>query len=90
MAACHATVATFWGDISNGVLIDRTLTSLRTLAIGYGLGLALVSVIIHSVLWEVSLNTLSGIRNVPETLRMSGRNVGLKGAQCRGLNIRQG
>jgi len=39
MAACHATVATFWGDISNGVLIDRTLTSLRTLAIGYGLGL---------------------------------------------------
>jgi NitT/TauT family transport system permease protein len=127
------TVRTFWGDILNGVLIDRTLTSLRTLALGYGLGLALaalfttfavassvgtrilstftamfnplpaiallplaliwfglgtpslVFVIIHSVLWAVSLNTLSGFRSVPETLRMSGRNVGLKGARYVGL-----
>lgn len=127
------TVATFWGDISNGVLIDRTFTSLRTLALGYGLGLALaalfttfavasgigtrilstltamfnplpaiallplaliwfglgtpslVFVIIHSVLWAVALNTLSGFRSVPETLRMSGRNIGLKGARYVGL-----
>ena len=127
------TVRTFWGDISNGVLIDRTFTSLRTLAIGYALGLALaalfttfpvasgigtrilstltamfnplpaiallplaliwfglgtpslVFVIIHSVLWAVSLNTLSGFRSVPETLRMSGRNIGLKGARYVGL-----
>ena len=34
------TVLTFAGDIGNGVLIDRTFTSLRTLALGYGLGLA--------------------------------------------------
>ena len=127
------TLRTFWGDISNGVLIDRTLTSLRTLALGYGLGLALaallttfavassigtrilstltamfnplpaiallplaliwfglgtpslVFVIVHSVLWAVALNTLSGFRSVPETLRMSGRNIGLKGARYVGL-----
>ena len=127
------TVGTFWGDIVNGVLIDRTFTSLRTLALGYGLGLALaalfttfavasgigtrilstltamfnplpaiallplaliwfglgtpslVFVIVHSVLWAVALNTLSGFRSVPETLRMSGRNIGLKGARYVGL-----
>ena len=127
------TVRTFWHDIRNGVLINRTLTSLQTLAIGYAAGLAcaavfttfavastigtrilstltamfnplpaiallplaliwfglgtpsLVFVIIHSVLWAVALNTLSGFRAVPETLRMSGRNMGLKGARYVGL-----
>jgi NitT/TauT family transport system permease protein len=127
------TARVFWGDIRNGVLVDRTLTSLRTLGVGYALGLALaglfttvavasgvgtrilstltamfnplpaiallplaliwfglgtpslVFVIIHSVLWAVSLNTLIGFRSVPETLRMSGRNVGLKGARYVGL-----
>ena len=123
------TIRTFCKDIANGVLVDRTITSLQTLAIGYVLGLALaavfttlammssiggrvlstltamfnplpaiallplaliwfglgtpslVFVIIHSVLWAVALNTLIGFRSVPETLRMSGRNVGLKGAR---------
>jgi len=123
------TVQTFWHDIRSGVLINRTITSLRTLAIGYACGLALaavfttvavasgigtrilstltamfnplpaiallplaliwfglgtpslVFVIIHSVLWAVALNTLSGFRSVPETLRMSGRNLGLRGAR---------
>ena len=127
------TAETFWKDIANGVLIDRTVTSLRTLAIGYACGLAiaaifttlavasgtgtrilstltamfnplpaiallplaliwfglgtpsLVFVIIHSVLWAVALNTLIGFRSVPETLRMSGRNVGLTGARYVGL-----
>ena len=127
------TVKTFSKDVANGVLVDRTLTSLRTLAIGYTLGLALaavlttfavasgigtrilstltamfnplpaiallplaliwfglgtpslVFVIIHSVLWAVALNTLIGFRSVPETLRMSGRNLGLKGARYVGL-----
>ena len=127
------TVTTFSKDVANGVLVDRTLTSLRTLAIGYTLGLALaailttfavasgigtrilstltamfnplpaiallplaliwfglgtpslVFVIIHSVLWAVALNTLVGFRSVPETLRMSGRNLGLKGARYVGL-----
>jgi NitT/TauT family transport system permease protein len=116
-------------DLRSGVLINRTVTSLQTLALGYAAGLALaamvttvavassvgtrilstltamfnplpaiallplaliwfglgtpslVFVIIHSVLWAVALNTLVGFRSVPETLRMSGRNVGLKGAR---------
>jgi len=127
------TVQTFLHDLGTGVLINRTITSLRTLAIGYAFGLAfaavfttlavasgvgtrilstltamfnplpaiallplaliwfglgtpsLVFVIIHSVLWAVALNTLIGFRSVPETLRMSGRNVGLKGARYVGL-----
>jgi NitT/TauT family transport system permease protein len=127
------TVKTFSKDVANGVLVDRTLTSLRTLAIGYTFGVALatllttfavasgigtrilstltamfnplpaiallplaliwfglgtpslVFVIIHSVLWAVALNTLIGFRSVPETLRMSGRNLGLKGARYVGL-----
>lgn len=127
------TVKTFSKDVANGVLVDRTLTSLRTLAIGYTLGLALaavlttfavasgigtrilstltamfnplpaiallplaliwfglgtpslVFVIIHSVLWAVALNALIGFRSVPETLRMSGRNLGLRGARYVGL-----
>jgi NitT/TauT family transport system permease protein len=121
------TLETFWRDLSNGLLINRVTTSLKSLALGYGSGLALaaiftsvavstrigsgllttltamfnplpaiallplaliwfglgipslVFVIIHSVLWAVSLNTLSGFRSVPETLRMSGRNLGLRG-----------
>jgi NitT/TauT family transport system permease protein len=48
--------------------------------IWFGLGTpSLVFVIVHSVLWAVALNTLSGFRAVPETLRMSGRNYGLSG-----------
>ena len=118
-------VATFLRDISNGLLLNRITTSLKSLAYGYSAGLALaaiftsvavstrlgsgllttltamfnplpaiallplaliwfglgtpslVFVIIHSVLWAVSLNTLVGFRSVPETLRMSGRNLGL-------------
>jgi NitT/TauT family transport system permease protein len=127
------TIQTFWRDMANGVLVNRTLTSLQTLALGYAAGLAcaavfttlavasgvgtrilatltamfnplpaiallplaliwfglgtpsLVFVIIHSVLWAVALNTLSGFRAVPETLRMSGRNMGLRGARYVGL-----
>lgn len=127
------TAKTFSKDIANGVLVNRTITSLRTLAVGYALGLALatlmttfavasgigtrilstltamfnplpaiallplaliwfglgtpslVFVIVHSVLWAVSLNTLVGFRSVPETLRMSGRNVGLSGVRYVGL-----
>jgi NitT/TauT family transport system permease protein len=48
--------------------------------IWFGLGVpSLVFVIIHSVLWAVALNTHTGFRAVPETLRMAGRNVGLNG-----------
>lgn len=121
------TAHAFWEDLRNGTLLDRTLTSLRPLALGYMGGLALaailttiavlsrigadvlsaftamfnplpaiailplslmwfglgtpsiVFVIVHSVLWAVALNTLTGFRGVPETLRLSGRNYGLRG-----------
>jgi len=44
--------------------------------LGYG---SIVFVIIHSVLWAVSLNTHSGFLSVSNTLRMVGRNYGLSG-----------
>lgn len=40
---------------------------------------SLVFVLVHSVLWPVSLNTHAGFLSVPETLRMAGHNVGLTG-----------
>jgi len=48
--------------------------------IWFGLGNgSLVFILIHSVLWPVALNTHSGFRAVSNTLRMVGRNYGLKG-----------
>ncbi len=48
--------------------------------IWFGLGNgSIVFVLIHSVLWPVSLNTHSGFRGVSQTLRMVGRNYGLRG-----------
>lgn len=48
--------------------------------IWFGLGDAsIVFVIIHSVLWAVALNTHSGFLAVSNTLRMVGRNYGLRG-----------
>jgi NitT/TauT family transport system permease protein len=127
------TMRVFWEDLRSGVLVNRILTSLSSLALGYAAGLALaavfttlavattigsrllatltamfnplpaiallplaliwfglgtpslVFVIVHSVLWAVALNTLTGFRAVPETLRMSGRNLGLRGARYVGL-----
>ena len=121
------TLAAFWDAAARGPLIDRILTSLRVLSLGYaagillagafttvavttrigtdllstltamfnplpaiallplallwfGLGMpSLVFVIVHSVLWAVALNTHTGFLAVPETLRMAGRNVGLRG-----------
>jgi NitT/TauT family transport system permease protein len=127
------TMRVLWEDLHSGVLVNRVLTSLTSLAYGYAAGLALaavfttlavatsvgsrvlatltamfnplpaiallplaliwfglgtpslVFVIVHSVLWAVALNTLTGFRSVPETLRMSGRNLGLRGARYVGL-----
>jgi NitT/TauT family transport system permease protein len=48
--------------------------------IWFGLGdLSIIFVLVHSVLWAVALNTHSGFRSVSNTLRMVGRNYGLKG-----------
>lgn len=46
----------------------------------FGLGTSsIVFVIVHSVLWAVSLNTFSGFLAVSQTQRMAGRNYGLGG-----------
>lgn len=46
----------------------------------FGLGSkSLIFVLVHSVLWPLALNTYAGFRGVPETLRMAGRNYGLRG-----------
>ncbi|MET0219080.1 MAG: ABC transporter permease [Tardiphaga sp.] len=48
--------------------------------IWFGLGNgSLVFVLVHSVLWPVALNTHSGFKSVSNTLRMVGRNYGLRG-----------
>ena len=46
----------------------------------FGLGkLSLIFVLLHSVLWPLALATFAGFQGVPETLRMAGRNYGLRG-----------
>ena len=48
--------------------------------IWFGLGdISIMFVLVHSVLWAVALNTHSGFRSVSNTMRMVGRNYGLKG-----------
>ena len=54
------------------------LLPLALLWFGLGSG-SLVFVLIHSVLWPLALNTYAGFRGVPLTLRMAGRNYGLRG-----------
>ncbi|NYT82145.1 ABC transporter permease subunit [Alcaligenaceae bacterium] len=54
------------------------LLPLALLWFGLGKG-SLIFVIVHSVLWALALNTYSGFLSVPATLRMAGRNYGLKG-----------
>jgi NitT/TauT family transport system permease protein len=121
------TIAAFWDAAVRGPLIDRILTSLQVLSMGYAIGIllagaftglavstpfgqdllstltamfnplpaiallplallwfglgvpSLIFVIVHSVLWAVSLNTLTGFLSVAETQRMAGRNLGLSG-----------
>jgi len=46
----------------------------------FGLGNpSMIFVLVHSVLWPLSLNTHSGFLAVSETLRMAGQNYGLRG-----------
>lgn len=56
------------------------LLPLALLWFGLGQG-SLVFVLVHSVLWPLALNTYAGFQAVPETLRMAGRNYGLKGVR---------
>ncbi|WP_114194698.1 ABC transporter permease [Edaphovirga cremea] len=48
----------------------------------FGLGeKSLVFVLIHSVMWPMALNTYAGFLGVSDTLRMAGRNYGLRGGR---------
>ncbi|MGC3173913.1 ABC transporter permease, partial [Pseudomonas aeruginosa] len=40
---------------------------------------SLIFVLVHSELWALALNTYAGFLAVSETLRMAGRNYGLRG-----------
>lgn len=68
-------------ETMTGMLSPLPAIALLPLAlIWFGLGNgSLVFILIHSVLWPVALNTHSGFRAVSPTLRMVGRNCGLKG-----------
>ncbi|WP_237707423.1 ABC transporter permease [Xanthomonas oryzae] len=54
------------------------LLPLALLWFGLGTG-SLVFVLVHSVPWPLALTTYAGFQAVPETLRMAGRNYGLRG-----------
>ncbi|MGE0797656.1 MAG: ABC transporter permease [Lautropia sp.] len=54
------------------------LLPLALLWFGLGRG-SLIFVLVHSVLWPLALNTFAGFQAVPETLRLAGRNYGLRG-----------
>lgn len=54
------------------------LLPLALLWFGLGKG-SLLMVLVHSVLWPLTLNASAGFRSVPDTLRMAGRNYGLGG-----------
>jgi NitT/TauT family transport system permease protein len=54
------------------------LLPLSLLWFGLGQG-SLVFVLVHSVVWPLTLSTVTGFEAVPETLRMAGRNYGLGG-----------
>jgi len=56
------------------------LLPIAMLWFGLGEG-SLIFVLIHAVLWPLSLNTHSGFMSVSETLRMAGRNYGLSGVR---------
>ncbi|MDE2580486.1 MAG: ABC transporter permease [Rhodospirillales bacterium] len=48
--------------------------------IWFGLGKAsIIFVLVHAVLWAVAVNVLAGFVSVSDTLRMAGRNCGLRG-----------
>ncbi|SFU97279.1 ABC transporter permease [Pseudoduganella namucuonensis] len=54
------------------------LLPLALLWFGLGSG-SLLFVIVHAVLWPLALGAYAGFQGVPETLRMAGRNYGLRG-----------
>lgn len=68
-------------ELLSAMLMPMPAIALLPLAmIWFGIGVgSFIFVLIHSVLWAVALNTMTGFRSVPNALRMVGRNYGLQG-----------
>lgn len=83
LAALAATsdVAAEWLDMLTSIFNPLPAIALLPVALmWFGLGQgSLIFVLIHSVIWPMALNALSGFRSVSVTLRMVGHNYGLKG-----------
>jgi NitT/TauT family transport system permease protein len=83
LAAVAATtrVGAEWLDMLTSIFNPLPAIALLPVALmWFGLGQAsLVFVLVHSVVWPMALNALSGFRSVSTTLRMVGHNYGLKG-----------
>jgi NitT/TauT family transport system permease protein len=60
------------------------LLPLALLWFGLGEG-SLIFVLVHSVLWTLAVNTYTGFLGVSDTLRMAGRNYGLRGPRYMAL-----
>ena len=81
MAAIGTRIGTDFLETMTAMFNPLPAIALLPLAlIWFGLGSgSLVFVLIHSVLWAVALNTHAGFLGVSRTLRMVGRNYGLRG-----------
>ncbi len=81
IAAINTRIGTDFLEVMTAMFSPLPAIALLPLAlIWFGLGNgSLVFILIHSVMWALALNTHSGFRAVSQTLRMVGRNYGLKG-----------
>jgi NitT/TauT family transport system permease protein len=81
MAAIGTRIGTDFLETMTAMFNPLPAIALLPLAlIWFGLGSgSMVFVLIHSVLWAVALNTHAGFLGVSRTLRMVGRNYGLRG-----------
>jgi NitT/TauT family transport system permease protein len=79
-----ASVWRIWADIlTTATAMFNPLPSIALLPLSmlwFGLGtFSLVFILVHAVLWAVSLNAYTGFQSVSQTQRMVGQNYGLKG-----------
>jgi NitT/TauT family transport system permease protein len=90
----HDTILTLYDRVKDGTIPMRAWASLKVLFMGYSAGIALAAIFTvlaistrigtecletDTAMWPVALNTHSGFKSVSNTLRMVGRNYGLRG-----------
>lgn len=89
LAAVFTTLAALsrWGNEALGLLTSMfnplpAIALLPVALLWFGIGTpSLIFVIVHSVLWPLSLACYGGFLAVPPTLRMAGRNLGVSGGR---------